>query len=141
MRSICLLFVVGLMMASISSAHAGLRFLQVFVAHTHPNCAHAALPNQRNFCAGFRASASCYCTSAGLPNSMCQDISHIYQRMLLVFDSVQKACEFQHDTNKQICMDSWKCYREGGKDSQGHWCNQTGQACLKGKNHVTIATR
>jgi hypothetical protein len=131
----------ALLLTQFSPVYASLGFLQTFLARTHPNCAHAASPHQRQFCATFKASASCYCTSSGLPASMCQDIERIYQRMLLVFDNVQKACEFQQDTSQQICMDSWKCYRLGGKDSKGRWCNGTGLACLKEKNRAAIATR
>lgn len=53
----------------------------------------------------------------------------IYDRMNSMFGSVRRACEYQHDTTVQNCIDAWTCYRTGGKTSQNELCNGTGNAC------------
>lgn len=83
-----------------------------------------------SFCSTFKTAATCYCTSSGLPSGMCQDMDALYNRMVGVFGSLQKACEFQHYTSTQDCMDNWNCYRLGGVDSRGRICSSTRQACI-----------
>jgi hypothetical protein len=46
-----------------------------------------------------------------------------------IFGSIQRACEYQHDTSVQNCLDDWQCYRNGGRDSTGALCNATGSSC------------
>ena len=92
-------------------------------------CPMAVPTNNVNFCASFKAVATCHCTSSGLPSGMCQDINALYNRMLIVFGSLQKACEYQHHTSTPICMDNWNCFLHGGVDSRGNVCSSTGMAC------------
>ncbi len=92
-------------------------------------CPQATPTNDPGFCYSFKKAAECHCTSSGLPARMCTDMNIIYQRMLAVFGSTQKACEFQHDTTPQNCIDSWNCYRTGGVNTNGEPCSGTGAAC------------
>lgn len=90
----------------------------------------SALPtNDYGFCSSFKASATCYCTASGVPARMCEDVGAIYNRMLGFFGSVQKACEYQHYTKVQDCIDNWTCYLIGGVDSAGRSCSGTQYAC------------
>ncbi|MDP3559196.1 MAG: hypothetical protein Q8R79_02425 [Legionellaceae bacterium] len=89
-----------------------------------------ALPTEDvNFCASFKSVATCHCTASGLPLSLCQDMGILYQRMIIIFKSLEKACEYQKYTSAQDCIDNWNCYRRGGFDSQGHACSTTQLAC------------
>ncbi len=80
------------------------------------------------FCSSFKTAAVCHCTSSGLPASMCQDMNALYNRMISMFGSVERACAYQKHTSAQVCMDSWNCYRRGGVVS-GKVCSSTGNAC------------
>lgn len=91
-------------------------------------CPQATPTNAPNFCATFRVAAKCHC-SAGLPEAMCGKMNYLYQRLLIVFGSLEKACEYQHDTTKANCMDSWSCYLYGGNNVEGKLCSGTGRAC------------
>lgn len=93
-------------------------------------CPRALPTNDPNFCASFKIAGTCYCTDTGLPSGMCQDMGLLYRRMLSVFGSLQKACEYQTHTSTQDCMDNWNCYLQGGIDSTGKWCSGTKQACV-----------
>lgn len=84
--------------------------------------------NDPSFCPLFKAAAICHCTSSGLPSGMCQDTEALYGRMIIVFGSLQKACEYQKYVSVQTCMDNWNCYRTG-KDTAGKLCNPSGSAC------------
>lgn len=89
-----------------------------------------ALPTEHpGFCASFKSVAACHCVEAGLPAGMCQNMDVIYNRMLVMFGSMEKACQYQSDTPLQLCMDGWNCYRLGGRNSQGQLCSATGRAC------------
>jgi len=92
-------------------------------------CVPAESPASPNFCSTFDSSAVCYCSSSGLPASMCQDINEIYDRMISIFGSVEMACNYQQEIPVQSCIDEWACYRSGGRDSQGNLCNSTGKSC------------
>lgn len=92
-------------------------------------CSNALPTNDANFCSSFKSVATCYCTSSGLPSGMCQDVSALYGRMVIVFGSLQKACEYQKHTNTQNCLDNWNCYMYGGSDSQGNLCSSSGSSC------------
>jgi len=92
-------------------------------------CPQATATNAPNFCATFRVAAKCHCTT-GLPAMMCVKIQTLYQRLLVVFGTLEKACEYQHDTTKEDCMDSWNCYLYGGNNVGGNLCSGTGRACL-----------
>lgn len=90
----------------------------------------SALPTDNvSFCSSFKSVATCYCTSSGLPSGMCQDMNQLYNRMVVVFGSLKKACDYQHYTTPQDCMNNWNCYRTGGVDSTGKQCSSTQRAC------------
>ncbi|RUR05419.1 hypothetical protein [Legionella sp. km772] len=102
----------------------------IVLALGDPSTCPKALPtNNAGFCASFKVAAVCHCTTSGLPAGMCQDMNALYNRMIGLFGSVQKACQYQKDTTTQNCIDSWSCYRSGGKDSQGRLCSSTGNSC------------
>lgn len=89
-----------------------------------------ALPtNHPNFCSSFKQVATCHCTNSGLPAGMCQNMNALYDRMIALFGSLKKACEYQKHTSAQNCIDNWNCYRLGGTDSQGRICSAVGKAC------------
>lgn len=92
-------------------------------------CTNAVPTDNAGFCASFKSAATCYCTNSGLPSGMCQDMNTLYNRMMMVFGSLQKACEYQKYTTVQDCMDNWNCYRLGGVDSRGRLCSGTKSAC------------
>lgn len=92
-------------------------------------CSIALPTDDVNFCPSFKAVATCYCTSSGLPSGMCQDMQALYNRMLIVFGSLQRACEYQKYTGTQDCVDNWNCYLKGGIDSRGRICNSTQLPC------------
>ena len=93
-------------------------------------CPRATPTNSPNFCPTFRIAAQCHCKESGLPAGMCKNLTLLYQRLISVFGGLDKACEFQHDTTKEDCMDSWNCYLHGGKNATGNLCSGTGRACL-----------
>jgi len=92
-------------------------------------CTNALPTDDANFCGSFKAAATCYCVSSGLPNGMCQDMNTLYNRMMVVFGSLQKACNYQRYTTPQDCVDNWKCFQFGGIDSRGRLCSSNQQAC------------
>jgi hypothetical protein len=93
------------------------------------NCSKAAPPESVAFCSTFKVAATCYCTSSGLPSGMCQDLEALYKRMISVFGDLKTACQYQRNTTTQDCIDSWNCYRVGGKTSQNKLCSSTGKKC------------
>lgn len=92
-------------------------------------CTNAFPTDNPNFCTSFKAAATCYCTASGVPFGMCQDMHVLYNRMIVVFKNLRKACEYQHYTTTQDCVDNWTCYLAGGVDSQGRKCSSTGIPC------------
>lgn len=92
-------------------------------------CTNAVPTDNPAFCASFKTAATCYCIASGLPAVMCQDMNMLYARLISVFGSLQKACEYQKYTSTQDCMDNWNCYRFGGIDSRGRVCSSTRRAC------------
>lgn len=92
-------------------------------------CPGAAATNDPSFCPTFETSARCHCVEHGLPSSACQDVHKVYTRMLALYQTVQRACASQHDTDLQTCIDDWTCYITGGVDSQGRSCSGTGNRC------------
>lgn len=109
-------------------------FLSLFsiscFAELPPAACPQALPTDTAaFCSSFKLAATCHCTAKGLPASFCDDLDRLYNRMIATFGSLERACEYQKDTTKQICIDDWKCWREGGVDSRGKQCSGTGKAC------------
>jgi hypothetical protein len=105
---------------------SGLISTSLFAASSCP----LALPTDNGgFCPSFKAAATCYCTEAGVPKGLCQDMNSIYKRMLAVFGSVKRACEYQKNTDPQTCIDGWGCYMNGGTDSHGKLCSGTASPC------------
>lgn len=94
------------------------------------SCPPASSTGTPNFCSSFKMAAECYCTSSGLPRGMCGNMEQLYNRMISMFGSLQRACEFQHNTTAQICVDDWNCYRFGGVNSQSEACSTTGKSCV-----------
>lgn len=92
-------------------------------------CTNALPTDNVNFCASFRVAASCYCTESKLPAGVCQDMELLYKRMIAVFSTLEKACQFQRYTSPQDCIDNWNCFRLGGVDSQNRSCSSTKAAC------------
>ncbi len=92
-------------------------------------CTNALPTNNAGFCSSFKTAATCYCTSSSFPAGMCQDMEALYNRMMGVFGSLEKACAFQKYTDPQDCIDNWNCYRKGGHDSQKRLCSATGKSC------------
>ena len=103
--------------------------LMYFFSMSAFSCSNALPTNDVNFCPSFKSVATCYCTSSGLPAGMCQDMNALYNRMISVFGTLRKACEYQHYTSTQDCIDNWNCYRLGGIDSRGRLCSSNQQAC------------
>ncbi len=128
MKKIAILCLISFIFFSTAASSAP-AFLLWFVPKKHGNCQQSLPANNKGFCASFKSIARCYCMSSWLPDGMCKDTNAIYNRMIGVFGSVQKACQFQKDTPEQNCMDDWKCYRLGGKDSHNKLCSGTGTAC------------
>lgn len=100
-----------------------------FLSPNHFACSDALPTNDVNFCSSFKAVAICYCKASGLPSGMCQDMEALYTRMVVVYGSLQLACERQKHTSTQNCLDTWNCYRRGGVDSNNQSCSSTGLAC------------
>ena len=98
-------------------------------ATTLGSCPPATETNTQGFCHSFKVAAQCHCTSSGIPRGMCMNMKSLYDRMVSIFGSVRRACEYQRDTNTQNCIDSWTCYRSGGYTSQNTLCNGNGNAC------------
>lgn len=93
------------------------------------SCPQAVATDDPGFCSSFQYVAQCHCRSSGLPQAMCQDMGIIYKRMIIFFGSVLLACEYQHDTTRENCIDFWDCYNNGGVDSQGRLCSGSGRSC------------
>lgn len=98
-------------------------------ATTLGSCPPATPTNAPGFCSSFKLAAQCHCSSSGLPRGMCMNMKLLYDRMISIFGSVRRACEYQRDTVTQNCIDSWSCYRSGGLNSQNEPCNGTGNPC------------
>lgn len=101
----------------------------VFSSSSAMSCPRAQPSDSAGFCSSFKFAAQCHCKSSGLPAGMCSDMNLLYARMISVFGSLQRACEFQHDTSKADCMDSWSCYLHGGYNANQGLCNSTGAPC------------
>ena len=93
------------------------------------SCPQASTSGNSEFCSSFKRTAQCYCTSAGLPAGMCNDMGVIYKRMVTLYGSVERACKFQRQTSTQECLDDWHCYRSGGRNSGNELCSGTGNSC------------
>lgn len=94
------------------------------------SCPQASPVTSPGFCSSFKTAAECHCISSGLPRKMCTNYRLLYKRMIDTFGSLQRACEYQHDTSIQECIDDWNCFLSGGLASDSGSCNGTGQACI-----------
>ena len=99
------------------------------VNYSHATCPTAAPNTTPEFCESFKSVAKCHCMASGLSDGMCSDMNTLYQRMLVVFRSLERACNYQQNTSPQDCIDSWNCYRHGGVTSTGQLCSSSGAAC------------
>ncbi len=117
------------MLKKIAAGFCGLYIFFCF-APAFAACPQATPSNTAGFCSSFKLVAQCHCSSSGLPRGMCTNMQSIFDRMSSMFGSVRRACEFQHDTSTQKCVDAWNCYRSGGLTSQGELCNSTGSSCV-----------
>src|SRR3990167_11524562 len=88
------------------------------VAPTNSNCPLGLPDNDPKFCDYFREAAKCRCMASGLPEGMCNNMDLIFSRMISIYGSAERACQFQKDTSYQDCIDHVNCYRFGGSDSQ-----------------------
>ena len=104
-------------------------FVFFFSSTLFAACPKASPTHSSKFCSTFNTAAKCHCTASGLPVSMCSNVRLLYQRLMVTFGTLEKTCEFQHDTSKEDCIDSWKCYLNGGKNAAGKLCNATGRSC------------
>ncbi len=102
-------------------------FVCIFSASSFA-CPRATPLGDADFCSSFKTAATCYCTNAGLPAGMCQNMNQLYLRMLSIYSTLQKACEHQTYTTTQDCMDNWNCYLKG-VDSTGKSCLINHGAC------------
>lgn len=92
-------------------------------------CPKATPTDTAQFCPTFRVAAQCHCTASGLPQVLCNNVRLLYQRLIVTFGTLEKTCAFQHDTTPEDCIDSWRCYLYGGKNSAGKLCSGTGRSC------------
>jgi hypothetical protein len=97
--------------------------------HAYASCPTATSLSSASFCDEFKAAAECNCQLKGIPKGRCTNMSLVYKLMIDTLGTLQRACEFQHETSTQECMDGWNCYRYGGYTSDGQLCNGTGHAC------------
>lgn len=116
------------MLKKITYTFSGL-FLMTSLSVSHAACQSAAPVTSSAFCSSFQSAAQCHCTQSGLPSGMCTKMSSIHARMISMFGSLRKACEYQKDVSVQACIDDWNCYQLGGLTSQGELCSGTGRSC------------
>jgi hypothetical protein len=121
MRFICALFACFLSFSSFALIPEN--------AFSLSECPQGLPTSDVNFCKTFKEVAICHCTATGIPRFLCKNMNTLYNSMILRYGSVENACQSQTDTTQQICMDSWSCYRSGGKNSDGELCSGTGEAC------------
>lgn len=93
------------------------------------SCPQASSVTSAEFCSSFKTAAECHCISSGLPRKMCNNYKLLYKRMMDTFGSLQRACEYQHDTSVQECIDDWNCFLSGGSTSNSGTCSGTGLPC------------
>jgi hypothetical protein len=111
------------MLSLVTSAHA-----TVLKSNRPATCPQAVSSSDPSFCGSFHSVANCHCVESGVPVN-CDDLGALYDYMLAIFGSLDAACSFQEDTDKQTCIDDWNCYRNGGSNSQGQACSSTGNSC------------
>jgi hypothetical protein len=128
-QSISAVLIYFFSMLTLTSAHASLtHYFVPFAA----SCGNAVDTDHPGFCSSFKTVAVCYCINSGLPPLMCQDMDMLYARLISVFGSIQKACEYQKDTSPGKCMDDWHCFHDGMKNAHGKLCSSTGKSCRAG---------
>lgn len=91
------------------------------------SCPQALSVSDPNFCGSFVTAAECYCAEK-LPAGVCRDMNVIYERMMGLFLTIDRACQYQanvyHSVTAEVCKDDWNCYLSG-HDSKGKACNPT----------------
>ncbi|KTD09271.1 hypothetical protein Lgra_2506 [Legionella gratiana] len=99
----------------IRTIFAGLLFL--FSAVTFAAACGKALPiDHPDFCSSFKKTATCYCTSKGLPLPICQNMQALYKQMTSIYGSLEAACSRQVETTPADCVANWTCYKSGPND-------------------------
>ncbi|MES2216989.1 MAG: hypothetical protein V4501_01115 [Pseudomonadota bacterium] len=98
------------------------------------SCPQAPATTSGDFCSGFKASGYCHCIEEGMDGAVCENMPQVYQLMMDNFhNSLAEACEFGESVEggvpRQVCIDDWNCYRNGGANSDGGSCQSTGAAC------------
>lgn len=123
-----------LVICSMSSASYALTVNEL--QHIQPpvhGCQQAPATTDPSFCNVFKTSANCHCLENGMDSSVCNDMNLVYSTMIDYFGSISSACDFQQYQSdgvpKQVCIDDWNCYRNGGTNSHGGLCSSTGNAC------------
>ncbi len=91
-------------------------------------CSNASPTDDVSFCATFKTAAACYC-SESLPGCSRLSMDRIYSLLITRYRTLEAACNSQHHTDAQTCIDDWNCYRLGGIDSQGRACSSTQLPC------------
>ncbi len=95
-------------------------------------CSRSLDPDHPDFCASFKAACKCYCTAAGFPGLMCENMTDLFSRMMAVYGSLDTACRAQvaqHNVPAADCLDDWNCYMFGGVDSRGRICSSNYAPC------------
>jgi hypothetical protein len=98
------------------------------------SCPQAPVNTSGDFCNGFKASGYCHCDEKGMDAAVCEDMNQVYSAMMGYFsNSLDEACQYGEYEDggvpKQVCIDDWNCYRNGGVNPQGGLCNSTGAKC------------
>lgn len=106
-------------------------FLSVFSSciFAASSCSPATAVSSPGFCKSFGDAAKCHCRSAGLPEGMCKNYKLLYNRMINIYGSVERACRAQHETTVEECMNDWACFLDGGQTASGEICSGTGESC------------
>ena len=76
------------------------------------NCPQAKPLTDPAFCASFKSVAYCHCTEHGMAPAACNDMKRIYDAMMLMYHTLEKACsrQVQQDTDPQTCINDWNYY-------------------------------
>lgn len=85
--------------------------ISLFSLPVFASCPKATPTSEPSFCETFKVAAQCHCANSGLPAGMCRNMNLLYKRMMDTFGSLHRACEFQHDTSVEECMNDWNFYR------------------------------
>jgi len=105
-------------------------FFLFFNSFAKSGCPLAELSSSANFCESFKKVAQCHCEKKGVPRFLCRNMKFIHFCMIKKFGTENKTCLVQDDTSVNICVDDWKCFWKGGRNSEGQLCSGTGNSCV-----------